>query len=352
MKRIPELDGIRGCAIGLVLICHLVIIQIAAPPATFWSYVQAAGRLTWTGVDLFFVLSGFLIGGILLDTRDSPNYFRSFYRRRFFRIVPIYAVMLSVTWLYVSLAHPAGERLPWLSYIFFVQNFWMAKRETLGFFGVTWSLAVEEQFYVTLPSVICFVSPRYLVRVLVFGILAAPCLRILCFHFWPQQGLAAYVLMPCRADALLLGVLAAIWMRNAHTWGKIKNNGRTLLALLLFFGAGVALITKYVRDPHSLFMVSLGYTWIAVFYLCVILYALTRPESWLARAMRMRWLGALGAIAYGVYLVHWQMMEAMFRLIPGKIAALTAALITTLAVCTLSWHYFEKPLVHLGHKRS
>lgn len=91
MKRIPELDGIRGVAIGLVLLWHYAIGPIQAIPGTFLAYLQACGRLTWTGVDLFFVLSGFLIGGILLDSRDSPNYFRGFYWRRFFRIVPLYA---------------------------------------------------------------------------------------------------------------------------------------------------------------------------------------------------------------------------------------------------------------------
>jgi peptidoglycan/LPS O-acetylase OafA/YrhL len=81
--RIPELDGIRGIAIAMVLAHHYFLLPIAAPPGTFWSYVQAAGRLAWSGVDLFFVLSGFLIGGILLDARDSPNYFQVCYTRRF-----------------------------------------------------------------------------------------------------------------------------------------------------------------------------------------------------------------------------------------------------------------------------
>lgn len=349
MKRIPELDGIRGLAIGLVLFCHFVVIRIDAPPATFWAYLQAAGRLAWTGVDLFFVLSGFLIGGILLDARESPDYFRSFYRRRFFRIVPIYAVMLGATWCYVRLVDPAGPRLPWLSYIFFVQNFWMAKLATLGFFGVTWSLAVEEQFYLTLPAVIRFVDRNRLRYVLALGILAAPCLRLVCFYFWPQDGLSAYVLMPCRADALLLGVLGAVWMRDARIRAAIENNGRALFAALLLFAGGAALITKYLRDVHGLFMVSIGYTWMAAFYLCAILYALTQPQSVLAKAMRMRWLGALGAIAYGVYLVHWQMSEGLLRVIPSKPLALGTALVLTLVLCSLSWRYFEKPLVQLAH---
>src|SRR6266478_10141513 len=90
--RIPELDGIRGIAIGMVLIAHCF--EVVSRPGSGLAYALVPLRLDWTGVDLFFVLSGFLIGGILLDARESSNYFRVFYTRRFFRIVPIYAVLL------------------------------------------------------------------------------------------------------------------------------------------------------------------------------------------------------------------------------------------------------------------
>jgi peptidoglycan/LPS O-acetylase OafA/YrhL len=90
--RIPELDGIRGIAIGMVLIAHFF--AVVTRPGSGLAYALVPLRLDWTGVDLFFVLSGFLIGGILLDARESSNYFRVFYTRRFFRIVPIYAVLL------------------------------------------------------------------------------------------------------------------------------------------------------------------------------------------------------------------------------------------------------------------
>src|SRR5262249_37296796 len=101
--RVPELDGIRGLAIVLVLIWHFFV-ALAEPerPATLLSYMQAACRLTWTGVDLFFVLSGFLIGGILLDHKDSPTFFKIFYARRFFRIVPLYVVTLSLVYAFIK----------------------------------------------------------------------------------------------------------------------------------------------------------------------------------------------------------------------------------------------------------
>src|SRR5271155_3009302 len=92
--RIAELDGIRGLAIGMVLIYHYFLIRIDVPVRSAAAYALSTGRLAWSGVDLFFVLSGFLIGGILLEARGSVNYFRVFYTRRFFRIVPIYALLL------------------------------------------------------------------------------------------------------------------------------------------------------------------------------------------------------------------------------------------------------------------
>src|SRR6266446_3030301 len=107
--RVPELDGIRGIAIGMVLVGHFFM--IVSRPGSLLAYALVPLRLMWSGVDLFFVLSGFLIGGILLDARDSSNYFRVFYTRRFFRIVPIYAVLLFTVGLamYLSSAGANGK---------------------------------------------------------------------------------------------------------------------------------------------------------------------------------------------------------------------------------------------------
>lgn len=358
-QRIPELDGIRGVAIGLVLLWHFVFGGMeAAAPGTFWSYFKAAGRLTWSGVDLFFVLSGFLIGGILLDTRDSPNYFRTFYTRRFFRIVPLYLAVLCV-----ALAGNRGSidpQIPTFSYFAFLQNFWMARFATLGvLLAPTWSLAVEEQFYLTLPSIVRFVGRRHLGYVLAAGILAAPGLRMLCLHLWPANEIAPYVLMPCRADALLLGAIGALAIRNARAARWMKDNGGTMFALLMLFAAGALVLTKY-SPTHRFAVTSVGYSWLASLYLCAILCVVTHPETWLARWMRTLWLGWLGLIAYGVYLVHQMAAIGIFRILghfeyfylrrPANAVALCIALLVTLALCSLSWRYFEKPLVQFGHR--
>src|SRR5262249_3561693 len=121
--RVSELDGIRGTAIGMVLLHHYFYAALQTKPATLLSYIQVTGRLAWSGVDLFFVLSGFLIGGILLDARYASNYFRVFYTRRFFRIVPIYVVCVVGAFALVQgirvevtggLSWMMKETLPWL----------------------------------------------------------------------------------------------------------------------------------------------------------------------------------------------------------------------------------------------
>src|SRR5216684_4285326 len=181
--RIPELDGIRGVAIGMVLIAHLF--AVASRPGSALAYALVPLRLDWTGVDLFFVLSGFLIGGILLDARGSSNYFHVFYKRRFFRIVPIYAAILLVLPGLVSAAQWTNHgdftwlkanALPWYSYWTFTQNLWMTHAASLGAnaLAITWSLSIEEQFYLSLPILVRLLSGRWLLACVLIGICAAP----------------------------------------------------------------------------------------------------------------------------------------------------------------------------------
>ena len=135
-NRIRELDGLRGVAIAMVVYISFVPDHPGVSAGSALAYLQAAARLSWTGVDLFFVLSGFLIGGILLDSRDSTNYYSVFYKRRFFRIIPLYLVTLGLSRAaLVSLKLGPGQRsyasgsrteaAPWYGYLTFTQNFWM-----------------------------------------------------------------------------------------------------------------------------------------------------------------------------------------------------------------------------------
>ena len=370
--RIPELDGLRGIAIGTVLIWHYFVTPTIAAPATPLSYALVFGRLTWSGVDLFFVLSGFLIGGILLDARNATNYFKIFYTRRFFRIVPIYAAILLVFFALsfaVQRAHHGdftwltAHALPWLSYWTFTQNFWMAQATTLGAnaLAITWSLAIEEQFYLTLPLVVRLLSARRLLAFVLMGICLAPLARTAIRLLWPQNVIAGFVLMPCRADALLLGVLAAIMLRDDLWKIRIQRNNLFFAISIPVLLLGIAFLTLKSASTDSLLMQTIGHTWLALFYVSLLVYSVSRPGSLLSRALRLKWLGWLGAIAYGTYLLHQSVQGILFGYFWGHEPRITGggtllttivSLVLTLVVARLSWLFFERPLIRFGHRSS
>jgi peptidoglycan/LPS O-acetylase OafA/YrhL len=355
MKRIPELDGLRGVAIALVIVWHYFAAPLEATPGSALAYLQAAGRLTWSGVDLFFVLSGFLIGGILLDSRESAEYFRCFYTRRFFRIVPIYAVVLCAAFAYIARSAiqeaPGLQVQPWYTYPLFIQNFWMAAANSLGFLGITWSLAIEEQFYLTLPSIIRF-AKRGLPYIVATGIALAPFLRVLIFSTSRGNWVAPYVVTPCRADALLLGVAAAMLIRNESCHGWLTDNQYALQGMMIILAAGAAAFTLHPRWIRGMQMNSVGYTGLALLYVMVLLLAVTQPKSWLGAVLRFKPLRGLGSIAYAVYLLHELFFAALKYSFPQLPLATIASigLGATFTLAALSWRYFEKPLIDFSHR--
>jgi peptidoglycan/LPS O-acetylase OafA/YrhL len=173
--RLTELDGLRGLALLMILAFHSISQEGDFPAGSFLAPLQRSVSMRWTALDLFFVLSGFLIGGILMDARQSPSYFKTFYARRFFRIVPVYYLWIL---LYIALIGLAGNEvvklsnsgirppldLRILSYFLFLQNSIPISLHGLScsWFGHLWSLAVEEQFYLVAPLVVRIVPPRRL----------------------------------------------------------------------------------------------------------------------------------------------------------------------------------------------
>jgi peptidoglycan/LPS O-acetylase OafA/YrhL len=356
----------------MVLIWHYLVALSVAHAGTPLYYALAIARLTWSGVDLFFVLSGFLIGGILLDTREATNYFRVFYTRRFFRIVPIYfAVLLFLPGLaalgqwthHGNFVWFLASSTPRYSYWTFTQNIWMANAGNFGGYGLwaTWSLAVEEQFYLTLPLFLRVIRPRWLLSCVLLGICAAPILRLNLQFFSPDNDnwLRAFVLMPCRADTLLFGVLAAILIRDARWQEWIRSSKLLFPFLLAVFSAGIVFLNLKSPSPSSPLMWKFGYTWLGLSYTLFLLFALTRPNSLMSRSLRSKWLGWLGLSAYGTYLFHqpiqWLLFAYFWGGAPRLFNAYTlitrlAALVLTLAIARLSWRFIESPLIRLGHR--
>jgi len=224
---------------------------------------------------------------------------------------------------------------------------------------MTWSLAVEEQFYLTLPLLLRLMPPRWFLRCVLLGICSAPVLRMTLHFFWPNNWMPSLVLMPCRADALLLGVLAAILIRDAQWRERIQGSKLFFPLLLSVSSAGILFLNLESSGPDSHLMGMVGFTWMALSYTLLLLYALTRPNSFVSGALRSSWLGWLGLIAYGTYLFHQPIQWLLFAYFWGGAPALTggytllttfAALILTLLMARLSWRFFESPLIHFGHR--
>ena len=232
-ERILELDGLRGLAILLVVLCHYITAVPHGRSHSLGSMAGTALGLAASGVDLFFILSGFLIGGILLDSTGSPNYYRTFYLRRFYRIFPVYYLWIAL-FAVISLVSPQFRlQTPYWVFLAFLQNY--SRHRTaieVMWFGVMWSLGVEEQFYLLAPPLIHNTqhtthntqhtthNKRHLTRILL-GVLAFSfILRLLVaglfgnatHNYWGLS--AATFWMPCRADDLALGVLVALAWRT------------------------------------------------------------------------------------------------------------------------------------------
>jgi peptidoglycan/LPS O-acetylase OafA/YrhL len=356
--RIPQLDGLRGIAIAMVLVYHYAG-RMAGIQPQFPLLLALPINFGWSGVDLFFVLSGFLIGGILLDARQSPNYFRVFYRRRVCRIFPMYFAFLIVFLFAVHfmrspevlhLLHPV---IPWQAIVTFTQNFWMASHNDTGAIGqaATWSLAVEEQFYLTLPALIYFVKPRRLIWVLAGGIVLAPLIRLAIFLANPGLVYAIMFLLPCRMDSLLFGVAIAYFLRQPGAWEYLHAHRRQLWTAIEALTCLCVLLMLF-RSESSPPVMLVGFDVIGLLFSAILVASLV--EERVARCLRVKWLMALGNISYCVYLIHPLVLGmtylALKRYTTSWAMTATLALIFTIVIAKLSWEYFEKPLVRLGHR--
>jgi peptidoglycan/LPS O-acetylase OafA/YrhL len=371
--RIPELDGLRGTAILLVIFFHYTNGESLTRLNGIAYFVERSAASGWSGVDLFFVLSGFLIGGILIDARGSNSYFRTFYVRRFFRIVPIYYLWIFLYIALVSAAGPAiqshsfsGKALPRgfevYVHFLFIQNLipydWPAQPGLFGsWFGHLWSLAVEEQFYLLAPLMIWRLSPRRLPVALSAIVCGFPFIRITLFLHVHQIDTTR--VMPAHADALALGMLVAIVWRNPVSRLWLTRNTHSVYWVAGLFFTGFGFLWWYAPTSGSLPVASVGFTWIAIFYALLVLIVLVASKSWIARTMRARWLREVGRVSYCMYIIHlvvnlflqWVFLHARPEIatLPGAGISLLAAVVTY-ALSLVSWRIFEGPLVKIGHR--
>jgi peptidoglycan/LPS O-acetylase OafA/YrhL len=339
-RHLPALDGVRGLAILFVVLDHAAQLSPAPPGHLGQTFHDAllAGRM---GVDLFFVLSGFLITGILLDARgEGPRgprgYFTAFYARRVLRIFPIYYLLVIPfgTWWYWVFAEN----------ILVARAGWHAAPQTLTYM---WSLAVEEQFYVIWPAIIA-VLPRRSLKVLCLAlIVGAPVLRL----FLPP--LAAYTLTIARADALAMGGLVALLVREDGN--RYARQARALAAVAAL-GFALLLVTDGLAIPFGHMSLVAGSCTVALLAGATIyLLVLGHAPRWVTRAIEHPVLLSLGTYSYAMYLFHVPLSRLVAYWVSthvsGTFPILLATSVGLLGVAWtaawISWRVIERPILSL-----
>jgi peptidoglycan/LPS O-acetylase OafA/YrhL len=361
-KRIPELDDLRGIAILLVLFWHftgmLVDPNHGAVQYLAWRYL-IFGQ---SGVDLFFVLSGFLIIGILVDNRESQNYFSTFYARRALRILPPYLILVATFWIFTAIfgsTSHIGQQMPPWALLTFTQNWVMAYIQGYGPAGVgaTWSLAVEEQFYLVAPVLILILPRRLLPKALILLCVVSAGARGIWFYTHPENLYAPDVATPLRLDGLCIGGLIALARRSTRAWNTISFMRLPLFGSMLGLLAIAPIYTWFLRSSIGTdVLYYFGHAYLAVLYGTVLLNILLWSGSKATSFLRSKALTYVGLISYSLYLFHtpfkgvWFSGHAPQLYSSRDVLLLTAAIISTFVFCALLYRFVERPAQTLGKR--
>lgn len=348
---IPALDGIRGLGILLVLFFHY---GLSASILGIDNRIIWLSSLGWSGVDLFFVLSGFLITGILYDSKGKEKYFRNFYARRTLRIFPLYyfaaisIILLDLVWQHDLFG---GTNPLWI--LFYVGNFQLALEGGGSILDHFWSLAIEEQFYLIWPLVVLNLSRKRLMLVAAAMILIAPIIRTL-MVLNDAPGLAVYVLTPARMDSLAMGALIALAIRGPRGIEPlIPWAWRAGIAAMAGFVVVAGVRQSFTStDP---LIVSVGISLLTITFASVLVLSLTfKPLKTIMELPFMRWFGKY---SYGLYvfhpiinmiILHSPLTERFGEITPAKaLLLLVLAFAVSLLTALASYKFLESPLLRL-----
>jgi peptidoglycan/LPS O-acetylase OafA/YrhL len=342
-NRIAELDGLRAAAVLGVVAWHYI--GLSQPPGSAALSLFALGR---TGVDLFFVLSGYLIGRILLTTRQQPGFFSAFYGRRAFRILPLYFIMIG---MYLAGRHFSGSTLfagniPAWAYVLGLQNFGMVAGQTYGaqWLAVTWSLAVEEQFYLIFPMVVYFARGRIVLWLCLVLLGLCPIARAVTWALGDDFGY--YVLMPMRADAIAAGVIIACLQLS----GEMEKFQRP--AWMIFIAA-LCLLPAFTLDIGGLNrkMALWGHSYLVVLFGSMVFLVVDRRGAVGLGFLRQRTARFFARISYALYLVHGAVAGILLTFFAHGPLVMTAAFAISVGICAASAKFLEVPLILFAHRR-
>ena len=354
----PGLDGLRGSAAIAVILCHFAVFL---PKDSVAAYVLGIG---WTGVDLFFVLSGFLITGILWDAKGSPHYFRNFYARRTLRIFPLYygflVAMLIASKFATSDVQQFRDAQPWLWT--YTANYWFSTREHWSPWAEAvvhlWSLSVEEQFYLVWPVVVWYFSRRNLIRLCVLVMLGALAVR-LWFTARGMDGFVMYTWTPTRADSLAAGAIVALLLRGP--------GGERFVRRVVAFGGAIGfvllafLLPAFDPTKHP-WRATVIYTDLALICTALVFWSTDARSLWgiPKRFYELRGLRIIGRYSYGLYVLHlplmyaitfaahrWGLHDPNHATWRSGLAMMAVSAALTFAAAVVSFHAFEQPLLRL-----
>jgi peptidoglycan/LPS O-acetylase OafA/YrhL len=360
-QRIPVLDGVRGVAILLVVLCH----GVRPPPGTH-RLLSAIGTWGVTGVDLFFVLSGFLITGILYDAKYRPHYFRNFYARRVLRIFPLYYAFLFLALVIIPMLGGAATaflgsmhsgQTTW-TYWVYLSNFTLGKAANRGpaaWLDTTWSLAIEEQFYIVWPLIVLPLGRRWMMLMCGLVISAAFVMRVI-FAQTGADWMIVYTNPFCRMDALAIGGLIALAVRDPAGIVIVRR-----LAWPTMFVAVLGLLYIFHRQDWRMwtagFGLVTGYTAVAMLYASLLAVLITRPCHLLRGVLGSAVLRMFGRYSYAIYLFHLPVFlilttefkhDALYYFAPTGVPMVVKVgeyvglgLMISLGLAVISWNVLE-----------
>jgi peptidoglycan/LPS O-acetylase OafA/YrhL len=344
MDRRRDLDGLRGVAIILTIFLHYV------SRSGYFHYLGPKPVALfldsfWSGVDIFFVLSGFLIGGIILDSDHADNFFRVFYLRRALRILPVAFLTIAFSYLVIpffDLTVLWHSQVPPYAYLLFINNFWTANGlNAYPPLGPLWSLAIEEQFYLIAPAFILSVNPRARNITLLTIVLISPILRMCEFHY------SSWDFTIFRLDGFSAGMLVAVLLRKAHFEEFAARRLMTINASVI--SVMIAALIFSISPGYSLReRVAFGISLNSLAAAGVILFLHLNRNCLLSRALSRPWLVAMGRLSYFMYLMHLPILMCVGILGGPRIIQPLVAFGICLLYAWASWRFLESRLINFG----